>query len=83
LHEESAISRLFKKIEKYREDALIKSDFDFALRIVQKAAAKPGWSCIMERVLLETGTSKPVNVYFGCDLRGLKIREKNKIGLML
>ena len=37
----------------------------------------------MEQVLLETGTSKPTNVMIGCDLRGLKIREKDKIALIL
>ena len=52
LHEESAINRLYKKIEKYKGDALIKTDFDFAIRIAQKAASRPGWSCIMEEVLL-------------------------------
>ena len=52
LHEESAINRLYRKIEKYKEDPLIKNDFDFGLRILQKAASRPGWSCIMEEVLL-------------------------------
>lgn len=62
---------------------MIKSDFDFAIRIVQKAAGKAGWSCIMEQVLLETGTSRPINVHIGCDLKGIKIREKGKIAFML
>jgi hypothetical protein len=74
---------LYKKIEKYKADALIQSDFDFAIRIAQKAASKPGWSCIMEQVLLETGNSKPSNVNFGCDIRGLKVSEKGKIPLIL
>ena len=37
----------------------------------------------MEEVLLETGNSKPVHVKAGCDLKGLKVREKGKITMML
>ena len=83
LQEESAINRLYRKIEKYKDDTLIKNDFDFGFRILQKAASRPGWSCIMEEVLLETGNSQPVTVKLGCDLKGVKVREKDKFTMML
>ena len=37
----------------------------------------------MEEVLLESGNSRPVNVKVGCDLKGVKVREREKVTYML
>jgi hypothetical protein len=37
----------------------------------------------MEEVLLETGISRPMLVKAGCDARGIKVREKDKVTMRL
>lgn len=74
MHTESNIFRIYQKIDRIRTDQTIKSDYDIAIRILQKASEKPGWSCIMFEALREMVNSDPIEVKIGCDLRGIRVR---------
>jgi len=47
MNEKRMISELFKRIERYKNDFLIRSPADFGIRIIRRASKLPGWSCYL------------------------------------
>lgn len=52
-------------------------------RIIEFLSNKPGWNSFMFQALLLGGPKdEGREVKIGCDIRGLKVQEKNKVSLL-
>ena len=74
------VDAISKQIDRIKKEELFREKIDLSLAMLIKASKMPGWSCFMYPAVLEIGTSQPMNVKVGCDMYGLKVREKGGNG---
>ena len=77
------IQKMYFIIEKIKKDS--STDVDLALDIIEKVTDKPGWSCFLFEGFLKGAIrdSDILPVKIGCDLNGIKIKEKLGTALMI
>jgi hypothetical protein len=75
--------KIYQIIERLKQDKTLLTARMITERIIEFLSNKPGWNSYMfQGVLIGYGKEDGLEVKIGCDIKGLKVQEKNKVNLL-